>query len=255
MKIGILLTARLGSSRLKKKHLLEVSGQPILSYLIQRISAAFCKEIGENKIEVVIVTSDESENRQFESLVSSGLTVFYGSIQNIPLRHLQAAEEYNFDAIISVDGDDILCSVEGMRRVYQALSDGKKFVKTAGLPFGINVSGYSKDFLQSSLHDSKDAILETGWGRIFDEASLAIIDLSLPIQHEHMRFTLDYPEDFSFFQELITRFPGDLERCTDSEVVDFVEKEKLYEITKPAADRYWDNFNSGVELERRDEEK
>ena len=142
-----------------------------------------------------------------------------------------------------------------MRRVYQELTEGQDFVKTIGLPFGINVAGYSKKRLQFSLDNSEDTILETGWGRIFDETDLTVIDLSLPLQYEHMRFTLDYPEDFSFFQELITRFPGDFESCTDLQVVSFVEQERLYKITKPASDRYWENFHRGVDLERKDKEK
>lgn len=255
MTTGILLTARLGSSRLRKKHLLSVNGQPILSYLIRRIKTAFQQEIAKQRVSLVIATSDESENRQFELLCAQGISVFYGSVQNIPLRHLQVADKYNFDRIISVDGDDIFCSTEGMRQVYQMLANGKEYVKTNGLPFGMNVVGYTKDFLQASLHNSSDPILETGWGRIFDETRLTVINLKMFVNHEHMRFTLDYPEDFTFFEKLITQFPGNINCCSDQEIVEFVKKKQFYKITSPVLDTYWANFNHGVGIECNNKEK
>jgi spore coat polysaccharide biosynthesis protein SpsF len=88
MKTGVLITARLGSTRLKQKHLMEVQGHPIIFYLIERIKHEFEMEINNQEITVYITTSDEPENRALEK-VSSNVNVFYGSINNIPLRHLQ----------------------------------------------------------------------------------------------------------------------------------------------------------------------
>jgi len=255
MSTGILLTARLGSSRLKKKHLLAVNGQPILMYLIKRIQSAFQRELSERKITIVIATSDEPENRAFEMFCPQGVAVFYGSLDNIPFRHLQVAQAYDFDSIIAVDGDDILCSVEGMRQVYQELVLGKEFVKTTGLPFGMNVMGYAREFLKASLQDMECEVLETGWGRIFDSLKETLLNFSIDNCNESMRFTLDYPEDFMFFEKLIESFPGNLKESRDQEIVDYVEKENLYEITKPIATEYWINFNKGVAQETKIEER
>lgn len=249
MSTGILLTARLASSRLKKKHLLTVNGQPILAYLVRRIQAAFQHEISEGAITIVITTSDEPENREFEIFCPQGVALFYGSLQNIPLRHLQTAEAYEFDHIIAVDGDDILCSVDGMRQVFKELADGKEFVKTSGLPFGMNVMGYTRSFLQTSLQNVECKVLETGWGRIFDESKVTKINFAISKFNEYMRFTLDYPEDFIFFEKLITEISSDLESISDQELVDYVENEKLYEITMSIASEYWNNFNKGVDKE------
>ena len=38
--------------------------------------------------------------------------------------------EKDFDFIISVDGDDILCAPEGMRKIYDAILAGNQYVKT-----------------------------------------------------------------------------------------------------------------------------
>jgi len=249
MKIGILITARLGSTRLEKKHLLPVNGKPLLYYLIARIKREFCCEIDGNYVQLIIATSDESENRKFEDFKQYGVSVFYGSINNIPLRHSQAAKFNDLDAIVSVDGDDILCSLKGMREVYNALNQNIQYVKTINLPFGMNSWGYSSSFLASALKNHSSDTLETGWGRIFDEKELAEINLrSLP-QNESLRFTLDYREDYNFFTVLIEKFGNRIVDVSDEEVINFVLEEEIYKLNEKISKQYWENFKKLQEQE------
>ena len=252
MKIGIFITARLGSTRLKRKHLLEVDGHPVLYFLIKRTTVAFQTEINDEKIKIIIVTSDEPENRAFEQFTQDGITVYYGSINNIPLRHFQAAKAYSLDGIVSIDGDDILCSTKGMRAVYDALIQGCAYVKTSNLPFGMNSMGYSKNFLESSLKGHFNDILETGWGRIFDQSQLKEIYLPFAIYNNALRFTLDYEEDYQFFKSIIEAFGDDIFTVQDEEIVRLVTNEKLYLINESISKQYWDNFYRLQEKENKD---
>ena len=252
MKTGIFITARLGSTRLEKKHLLTVNNHPILFFLIKRIKEEFQKELIDGKVKIIIVTSDEPENREFENFVKDGATVFYGSTNNIPLRHFQAAKAHSLDSIISIDGDDILCSVKGMRAIYDALMQGAKYSKTSNLPFGMNSSGYSKDFLESSLNGHFDDVLETGWGRIFDQSQLTEIQVPFPAQDNVLRFTLDYDEDYQFFKSVIEAFGDDIFTVQDKDKVSFVMNRKLYLINESISKQYWDNFYKLQEEEIKD---
>ena len=92
MKTGFFLTARLGSTRLPRKHLLEAAGKPMLGVLAERIRHAFAADLAAGDALLAIVTSDEAENRAFERFAALGVRVFYGSVDNIPLRHHQAAQ-------------------------------------------------------------------------------------------------------------------------------------------------------------------
>ncbi len=249
MKIGILITARLGSTRLEKKHLLPVEGHPILYFLIRRIAVEFRAEMTSQQVAIVIATSDEHENRMFEWFLNDGVNVFYGAINNIPLRHLQAAKSCDFDAIISVDGDDILCSVNGMRTVYERLNSGSSYVRTSGLPFGMNSMGYSRQFLESALADRNEKILETGWGRIFDQSLAVDIAVPFPIQHDALRFTLDYDEDYNFFKKLITSLGERVWDISDEDLTDFVLRNEIFMLNEPIARQYWDNFYKMRDIE------
>jgi spore coat polysaccharide biosynthesis protein SpsF len=241
MKTGILVTARLGSTRLKQKHLLKVCEKPIIHYLIERIKREFKEEIAQKITDVVIATSDEPENRTFEALGIANLNVFYGSVHNIPLRHLQAVEFHNLSHVIAVDGDDILCSVSGMRALYDAFLSGEDYLKTAGLPFGMNAMGYSRLFLESSLDTHRNDTLETGWGRIFNAHMLKTIEMGLN-QDERLRFTLDYEEDYQFFGRIIDRLGAAVYSATDQEILELVLKDDLWRLNENVCKEYWQNF-------------
>jgi len=243
MKNGIFITARLGSTRLERKHLLPVRDQPVLSFLIRRICREFEHEMNSKEIQLVIVTSDEPENRQFEMFGAEGAAVFYGSKDNIPLRHLQAAQAYSLEGVISVDGDDILCSVSGMRAVHDALSRNAPYVKTSNLPFGMNSVGYTRAFLESSLHGHKDDTLETGWGHIFDARQQIDISIPFPLHDNALRFTLDYPEDYRFFSSVIESIGDAIVDAQDISIVRQVIEKKLFLINEPISKQYWDNFH------------
>ena len=242
MKTGLFITARLGSTRLKRKHLLPVNGQPIMLYLIKRITEGFKQEIGTGTVQVIIVTADEPENREFESMASGEATLFYGSVHNIPLRHLQAVRAYGLDTVVSVDGDDILCSVRGMKTVHRELEGGGEYVKTSGLPFGMNSFGYSGAFLASALSSSAGNVLETGWGRIFDETKLTDIPMVLPHTSDLLRFTLDYEEDYRFFEAVIKEFGEAVFTAGDEEIVNSVVTKGFYRLNEVISKEYWENF-------------
>lgn len=249
MKTGILVTARLGSTRLQRKHLLEVGGRPIISYLLERIATAFAGELASGDASLIIATSDEPENREFERFALNGVTVFYGAASNIPLRHLQAARVHGLDGIVAVDGDDVLCATEGMRRVFEALSGGSEYVRTSGLPFGINSFGYSTAFLAGSLAAHCDATLETGWGRIFDETRVADIPVLSSVTSDSLRFTLDYEADYRFFTAVIERLGERVCRASAEEIVAVVMADKLYTLNEAIMQEYWINFNRNKEKE------
>jgi spore coat polysaccharide biosynthesis protein SpsF len=249
MMTGIVITARLGSTRLKRKHLHEANGMPMLAYLIGRVSREFKQEIQAQQAQIIIATSDESENRDFERFTSGGVKVFYGSINNIPLRHLEAAQANALDLIVAVDGDDILCSMESMRRVFETLTSGKPYVKSSGLPLGMNAFGYSRNFLQQSLECHYQETLETGWGRIFDPSVLVDIPLTPTDNGLPLRFTLDYPEDLSFFRAVISELGPNVLAASDSVIISTVVDKRLYELNEQIAREYWVNFHNDMNKE------
>tara|TARA_B100000315_G_scaffold260917_1_gene327321 strand:- start:12039 stop:12812 length:774 start_codon:yes stop_codon:yes gene_type:complete len=251
MKFGIVISARLGSTRLPRKHLLDVKGEPILKYLIIRIKNEFRREINLGSMILFIATSKNKEDKDFNIFKKLGIEVFFGSNDNIPLRQLQVAKKYNLNYILSIDGDDILCSPLAMRMVYEKLGKDCNYVSTNNLPLGMNVSGYSTEFLNNSLLNYKNDILETGWGRIFDNNYIDNIYFN-PLSNidKKLRFTLDYNEDYIFFNNLITKLHSSISYLTDKEIVDEVIENKLYKLNGHLIDLYKKQFEKSLDMEK-----
>jgi hypothetical protein len=144
--------------------------------------------------------------------------------------------------IISIDGDDILCSVEGAELVRNELLKGAAMVKTEGLPLGMNVMGYSTEFLRDSLSRVNSKVLETGWGRIFDESKIEKIELKKLPEFDALRMTLDYEVDAEFFKTVILGIGDRILQISDEELVKYIVEHKLYLLNKEVNEEYWANF-------------
>ncbi len=250
MHIGILVTARMGSARLSNKHLREMAGRPALSWLLERIATEFEAEIAGAGTSLWIATGDMEHNAGFSTFAAgTPAKVFFGSEDNVPLRHLQAAHAHRLDALLSVDGDDIFCAPEAMRAVHDALAGGAQLIKTSGLPLGMNAWGYATPVLERAVRHASAAVLETGWGRIFDDVDAQ--NVALPCRDaELVRATLDYPEDLAFFDRSIRDVPG-WGRLPTPEFVQALVTRGLHRLNAAVTERYWENFNMGVSSEKK----
>ena len=222
--------------------------KPFIKWLVERFSTAFKENIEKNELKIFITTSIKTENKKFESVFDkSEAEVFYGSDENIPLRHLECAIENNIDYIISIDGDDILCSTEASKVVVDRLLDGSKMVQTAGLPLGMNSTGYSKVFLEYSLKGIESNKLETGWGKIFEKNEIDVIQLKKDENIEKIRMTLDYEPDADFFKIIISNI--NVLNVSDDMLIESIVTNNWNQINDHLNNIYWSNFNKQKEEE------
>lgn len=250
MRGGIGVIARLGSTRLLDKHLIPINGVPIIQYLIERIKTQFNLELSSGEIEISLLTGGNTKNKRLADVFyNNGLKAFFGSDDNIPLRMLQAMESYGWDYIISIDGDDILCSTEGMAQVQSSIRSGGNYIISIGLPFGMNSMGLSYSFLKNALKLVDSSKLETGWGWIFNKTKMDTIDLSFEFPPDCLRFTLDYKEDLEFFKAVINRITN-INLISDKDLVDLVLKENLHRCNKHLMNEYWKNFQKEQKSEK-----
>lgn len=226
-----------------------MAGRPALSWLIDRIATEFHGEITAEVASLYIATGSAGRNDAFSALTDgTDALMFFGADDNVPLRHLQAAQAHGFDAILSVDGDDIFCAPEAMRAVYDALANGKPIAKTIGLPLGMNAWGYTAPTLAAALENANPKLLETGWGRIFDGIDSHIVSLFCP-DADHVRATLDYPQDLLFFDQCARRIP---DWCTlpTLEFIQAIIACKFHHLNASINEQYWENFNMSIKNEQ-----
>ena len=248
MKIGLLVTARMGSTRLHDKHLKPLLGRPALSYLLERIEHTFKAPVLEGLAQVFIATGRASANAALGIFSNDHVHLFHGDDDNIPLRHLQLAKAHQLDAMVSIDGDDLFCSPEAMRAVYEDLMQGQPLVKTTGYPFGMNAWGYSCAALEQAVSTQDHGVLETGWGRAFDAIEAKVIELDCA-DAEKVRATLDYPLDLAFFSAVKAHIP-EWQTLSTPDLVKKIVAQDLHIVNASLHDVYWQNFHAQMNQEK-----
>ena len=100
MGTGLVIFARMGSSRLPGKMLLSIGGRPLLGRVIDR---ARCVR-GERQI--VVATSNQVEDDVIERFArAEGVEVFRGSLADVAGRALACCEAHGFDRFARICGD------------------------------------------------------------------------------------------------------------------------------------------------------
>jgi len=99
-KIGIIIQARMGSSRLPGKVLKQVSGKSLLEYLFDRLAQAKkCKTI------ILATTINPEDDKLCDKAEAYGIPVYRGSEDDVLDRYYQAAKQYNLDPVIRITAD------------------------------------------------------------------------------------------------------------------------------------------------------
>jgi spore coat polysaccharide biosynthesis protein SpsF len=154
MTTGIITQARINSTRLPNKIMLEAGGKSFLSYHIERLQEA-------GPAVFLATTNDGSEDPIVDFCKRSGLECFRGSENDVLERYYQCAVKYKLDTIIRVtsdcpliDGNIIAEGLEAFKkepgRVY--LSNALQRTYPRGMDFEI----FSFELLQEAFEKATD---------------------------------------------------------------------------------------------------
>lgn len=117
MKIVIFIPARLDSSRLKRKMLVDLEGEPLIVRTLQRARLARCAER-------VIVATDSSEIAGVLKSVGAEV-VMTGEARCGTERIAEAAAKIDCDVVINVQGDEPLIDPDNIDRVAEPYLRGE----------------------------------------------------------------------------------------------------------------------------------
>lgn len=255
-KIGVIIPIRLASERLPNKALRQVCGRPIVWHLLDRA----CKSKYASKKDVVVCTTeDKSDDKLAETVLKYGAGVFRGSTDDIIKRFHDAMSEYGFDAVIQVDGDDILCDTFYMDiTMERLLSDPSLDIVTcAGLPLGIASKSFTKKAMDRVFAHYKSGKNDTGFIYFFTKSGLCKQDVISPARPEHVldeaRLTLDYPEDLTVFTRIFEELYKEGQVFGLDEVVMFLRRNPgVMTINNVLNAQYWQRTKDKTRLEYED---
>ena len=100
MKIGLIIQARMNSSRLPGKVMLKVCSKPLIDILIERVKKA--KKVDEI---IIATTTNKKDDILCEHLKNKNCQIFRGSEDNVLSRYYEASMKFNVNVIIRVTAD------------------------------------------------------------------------------------------------------------------------------------------------------
>jgi spore coat polysaccharide biosynthesis protein SpsF len=206
MTVGIILQARMGSTRLPGKVMLKVLGKPLLELQIERL-----KRIPQiNRI--IVATSTKEEEKPIVNLVKSlkGVDLFKGSEKNVLDRFYRAASFFKLDVILRLTSDCPIIDPQVVHKVLtKFLTSSEKIDYASNVfprtyPRGLDTEVFSFRALEfahreATLESEREHVTPFIWSnpvRFPRENVYNAEDLS------HFRWTVDTPEDFELIERI-----------------------------------------------------
>jgi spore coat polysaccharide biosynthesis protein SpsF len=149
-RLGAIIQARTGSVRLPGKVVMPLEGRPALTWLLERLSHAVTLDA------IIVATSVSPDDDAVAGLCGElGVSVHRGSEDEVATRLLEAAERFDLDAFVRVNGDSPLIDQalvdRGVRLFRQGGRDLVTNVFPRSYPRGQSVEVLSTASLRAAL--------------------------------------------------------------------------------------------------------
>jgi len=227
-KIGIIIQARMGSTRLPNKvNKLIYNDETVLGYLIDRLKLKFYAY----KI-IIATTSLEEDNVICNIAANKAIISTKGKINNVLSRFYNAAKSHNLKHIIRINSDCPLVCTYLIRDVVDFYFLGKfDYVATIlsdTFPIGQHVEVFSFNALSKAYVNAKlDVDKEHVTPYIYNNPNIFKIGSFKNINNmSNIRMTLDYEEDLIFFRKLASYIGENKDIYSYKDIVRIIENDK-----------------------------
>lgn len=204
-----ILQARMSSTRLPGKVAMDANGIPMLAYEIGRILQS--KKIDQ----LVVATSTNSEDDVIEQIaLNCGVECFRGDLNNVLDRFYQCAKKFKASHIVRLTGDCPIIDPQVIDEVISLHISSSADYTTNGIkrtfPDGLDTEVMSFETLQiAHLNANLQSELEHVTPYIYTHPqNFKIEHYCNDIDYSHIRWTLDYPEDYQLLREIIKSQPN-----------------------------------------------
>jgi spore coat polysaccharide biosynthesis protein SpsF len=228
MRIGIIVQARMGSTRFPGKVLKEIQGKSLLELQFNRLKRS-------QKVDTVIIaTSEENIDDCIAELCENlGIPCFRGSEKDVLERYYLAAKHYDLDVIIRTNGDcpfidaTVIDKLIGIWQLNFPKLDYVSNILEETFPLGMHIEVFSLSTIKRALDESiADEEREHVTAYIYrNTQKFNVLNVRNEQDLSSYRWTVDYPEDFMFVEEIYKRFSVDDSSFGMHDIVTLLKKE------------------------------
>ena len=232
MKIVTIVQARMGSSRLPGKVMLDLGGKTVLGRVMERL--------GRGKLtgELVVATTDA---RVDDAIVAEserlGVRVFRGEEKDVLDRYYRAAQHFRADAVVRVTSDFPLIDPEITDKTIQQFLDCRPDYASNALrrtyPRGLDTEVVTMDALARAWKLAEKPYQRSHVTAYIYEnpQQFNLLPVTAEQDHSDQRWTVDTPDDLKFMRAIYERLDDD--NFGWREVLSIVESEpQLLELNR-----------------------
>jgi len=246
MKIGFFITARLKSTRLKRKILLDLEGRSVLGHVIESARQV------DGVDNVVVCTSTVAQDRPILDVCNKhGCYYFNGSPGDVLNRLLSASTFFECDYLLLITADNPLFSFEYAQRLVTEIKRDPEvdYLHIEGLPIGMDPYIIRRNAFEVIDAIKSDAETEFWPEYIKDQSIFKHRSIEADAGHKRdYRITLDYQQDLDLFKSVYKQcYQG--RPIATSQVIEYLDANPSVSALNSSIDRSWLNQDRVNQIE------
>ncbi|HBE04697.1 MAG: hypothetical protein A2096_13505 [Spirochaetes bacterium GWF1_41_5] len=204
MKTGIIIQARINSSRLPGKILKTVQGKMLIEYCLERLLLT--------GFPLILAVPQNSTERLAGLLARYPVSIFTGSEEDVLGRYCRAARAHNLDIVIRATADNPFVSVTCCTGIHKLFTAGQyDLAHYTGMPWGSGVEVITRQALEKAFVESTDAFEHehiTQYHYRHPE-KFRLYEPAAPGEYYFpgLRVTVDTDDDFKKFSAVMEKVP------------------------------------------------
>lgn len=213
MKTVVIVQARMSSSRLPGKVLLEIGGKPMLAWVLERAAHARLVQ------QVIVATTTDPADDAIEAFCRvSGWECFRGSLFDVLDRYYQAARSAQADVVVRLTAD---CPLMDPALIDHTLEEffrsGVDFAANRlpppwkrTYPIGLDIEVCSFAALERAWREAaqtyeREHVMPYLYA---EQGRFKALLVNTQPDYGHLRWTVDTPEDLEFLRALVAKLGG-----------------------------------------------
>ncbi len=202
LKIIGVIQARMNSSRLPGKVMLNLLGKPIIHHIYDRLTT--CKQLDA----VVISTGGYNENKEIcDYAKKNNFPLYSGSETDVIDRLYKTALKFDASSIVRITADcPLVDPIIVDKLISEFLKNAEKYdiitnCNIPTFPHGLDVEVYSTKILKKLWNDISELEFRD-WFSLYTRKNLKdrMLNITNNVNLSHLRLTVDYKEDFELIK-------------------------------------------------------
>jgi len=225
--IVAIIQARMGSSRLSGKIMLQACKKPLLKHMIDRIQLT-------DTVEKIVVATSTNKNDDIlaDFCRENKISCFRGSENDVLSRYKMVADMTHADIIVRLTSDTPLLDHIILDKVVKAYIKNKYdyvsncFPLPRTYPDGMNVEVFSKKILDEMYYNAKKPSEREHVSLyvVMQHAKYKIHRVDYLKNISHYRFNLDYELDYELIKEIFENLYYENQHFTLEDIIKFLEE-------------------------------